>query len=67
MPPKRKQLMIRSDAFAGRDNLTWEDFEALRVTDKRDAADKLVDSWTGGVVGLTLFHLNNDRRKVENT
>ena len=65
-PPKRKPLFIRSDAFAGCDELTWQDLEALRVTSARDAADKLVESWTGGVVGLTMFHLNNDRRKVDN-
>ena len=67
MPPlKRKQLVIRSDAFSGRDALVWEDLEALRVTSARDAADKLVESWTGGIIGLTMFHLNTDRRKVDN-
>ena len=63
---KRKQLLIRSDAFTGTDGLNWEDMEALRVSSPKDAADKLVESWTGGVVGITMFHLNNDRRKVDN-
>ena len=67
MPPtKRKTLYIRSEAFAGRDDLGWQDLEALRVTNVRDAADKLVDNWSGGVIGVPIFELNNDRRKVDN-
>ena len=64
MAPKRKTPLIRSEAFGGKDSLTWSDLEALRVADRSEAADKLISNWSGGLVGMTFFHLSNDARKV---
>ena len=63
-PKKKAPPLIHSEAFDGADDLTSDDLESLRVSDKRDAADKLIANWTGGPVGMTVFHLSNDSRKV---
>ena len=66
MPPKGPPPFIHSDAFEGIDSLEWEEYEALRVIDPKDAAANLVQEWTSGCVGMVALELSNDCRKVEN-
>ena len=63
-PKKHPPPLIRSEAFIGTDDLTWNDLEALRVGNRNEAADKLISNWSGGLVGMTFFILSNDSRKV---
>ena len=65
MPPRKQPATISSQAFNGSDELDWEDLEAVRVCDAKDAAAKLVQEWSGGCVGMVNLTLSSDARKVE--
>ena len=65
MPPKKQTAVIQSRAFAGTDELDADDFEALRISDTKDAASKLVQEWSSGCIGMVCLKLSNDNRKVE--
>ena len=60
MSKRKGPKLICSTAFAGNDELDWDDLEALRESDITNAVSKVLGNWNGALIGLISLQLGND-------
>ena len=63
---KTRQTTIGGPGFSGNLPLTLDDVKRLEISKVDDIPGKLLQNWSGGIVGLVCLSLSNDNRRVQN-
>ena len=66
MAPKKKQAVIRNKAFAGTAELTANDYKRLVVENFAEAANTLVEEYSGYPIAIPVVSLSQDNTRIEN-
>lgn len=65
-PKKTRQTVIGGTGFEGIQPLNIELIKKLEVAQVSGIPNKLLQNWSGGIVGIVTTNLTNDNRRVDN-